>query len=37
MTLSILIPVYDYDARRLVEDLQTLALREGVEADMIKQ
>ena len=35
MTLSILIPTYDYDARRLVEDLQTLALREGVEAEIL--
>ena len=35
MTLSILIPTYDYNARRLVADLHALALREGVEAEIL--
>ena len=35
MTLSVLIPTFDYDARRLVADLQSLAVREGVEAEIL--
>ena len=35
MKLSVLIPTFDYDARRLVADLHALAVREGVEAEIL--